>query len=236
MENTPKIPQHIAIIMDGNGRWAEAKGLNRTEGHKAGAKPVRDILKACHKLKVKYLTLYTFSTENWFRPQDEIKSLFSLLIQYLDSETAELMRQGVRLMAIGDLERLPPESLSALKETMKETSSNSSITLSLALSYGSRAEIVYAAKKLMEKVAKGVLDPSSLSQELFASHLWSSPLPDVDLLIRTGGDKRISNFLLWQLAYAELYFTDILWPDFGPRDLEIAINDFQSRKRRFGRA
>jgi undecaprenyl diphosphate synthase len=222
--------------MDGNGRWAEARGLPRTEGHKAGAKPVRDILKASHKLSVKYLTLYTFSTENWFRSEGEIKSLFALLIQYLDSETAELMREGVRLSAVGDLERLPPDSLSALKKTMADTSSNSAITLTLALSYGSRAEIVHAASELMEKAQKGLLAPEDLDEEIFASHLWSSSLPDVDLLIRTGGDKRISNFLLWQLAYAELYFTDTLWPDFGEEDLKKAICDFQSRKRRFGRA
>ncbi|MDR2405165.1 MAG: di-trans,poly-cis-decaprenylcistransferase [Deltaproteobacteria bacterium] len=229
------VPQHIAIIMDGNGRWAKARGLPRSEGHKAGAEPVREILKAAHALGVKYLTLYTFSSENWQRSQSEVESLFSLLLRYLDSETQELLISGVKLNAVGDLDKLPKATLDALFDAMEATSANTDITLTLALSYGARAEITQAARRLCEKCAGGILKPEDLTEELFRSELWSEMLPDIDLLIRTGGEQRISNFLLWHLAYAELYITDTLWPDFAKEDLVKAIEDFKVRVRRFGR-
>ncbi|MDR2352142.1 MAG: isoprenyl transferase [Deltaproteobacteria bacterium] len=231
-----RIPSHVAIIMDGNGRWAEARGLSRSEGHSAGAEPVRNVLKAAHRLGIKHLTLYTFSTENWYRSTKEVNNLFSLLVKYLDSETEELLRSGVRLNAVGDLERLPETALKILKTSISATSQNVGITLTLALSYGSRAEIIHACQALAQQAKTSLLNPSDISEEIFVKALWTRELPDVDLLIRTGGDKRISNFLLWQLAYAELYFTETLWPDFGETDLIQAIHDFESRDRRFGRA
>ncbi|MDR3205017.1 MAG: di-trans,poly-cis-decaprenylcistransferase [Deltaproteobacteria bacterium] len=233
--NSDNIPNHVAIIMDGNGRWAEARGLHRSDGHRAGAEPVRMLLKSAHKKGVRFLTLFTFSTENWARSDDEVNNLFGLLVQYIDSETAELLSSGVRLTATGDLQRLPAPALEALREAEKATSQNTDLTLTLALSYGSRAELAAAARSLASEVILGLYDPQNLTEELFRSHLWSSTLPDVDLLIRTGGEKRVSNFLLWHLAYAELHFTDTLWPDFGEEDFLLALNDFQSRKRRFGR-
>jgi undecaprenyl diphosphate synthase len=222
--------------MDGNGRWAEARGLPRSEGHKAGAEPVRTILKCANRVGVRHLTLYTFSSENWQRSPEEIGSLFSLLVRYLDAETAELLRSGVRLRAVGDLTRLPQASLAALEDAVRALSGNTGVTLTLALSYGARDELVHAARNLAARVAGGSLAPGDVDEGLFASELWTADLPDVDLLIRTAGDQRISNFLLWKLAYAELYFTDILWPDFGEEDFLKALEDFRSRKRRFGRA
>jgi undecaprenyl diphosphate synthase len=222
--------------MDGNGRWAEARGLSRSEGHRAGAGPVRAILKCAARTGVRHLTLYTFSSENWQRSSEEIGNLFSLLVRYLDSETAELLRSGVRLRAVGDLSRLPGASLAALEDAVKALSGNSGVTLTLALSYGARDEIVRAARSLASKAASGSIAPADVDEGLFASELWTAGLPDVDLLIRTGGDKRVSNFLLWKLAYAELYFTDTLWPDFGEEDFLAALEDFRRRKRRFGRA
>jgi undecaprenyl diphosphate synthase len=236
MEELSKIPSHVAVIMDGNGRWAEARGLPRSEGHKAGAEPVRATLSQAIRLGIKNLTLYTFSTENWFRSQEEINNLFGLLTRYLNSETQELFEKGVRLNAVGDLDRLPPENLAALKKTMDVTKSNDAITLTLALSYGARAELAAAASALSRKVISGELRIEDLDEKAFEKELWSSKLPDVDLLIRTGGDKRISNFLLWKIAYAELHFTNTLWPDFSEKDFEEAVEDFQSRQRRFGKA
>jgi undecaprenyl diphosphate synthase len=222
--------------MDGNGRWAAARHLPRSEGHKAGAEPVRAVLKAARKESVRYLTLYTFSTENWSRSAEEVDNLFGLLVQYIGSETMELLSSGVRLKAVGDLERLPGAARGALAEAEEATAENSELTLTLALSYGGRAELARAAKNLCRKAAGGELAPDQVDEGLFSSELWSASLPDVDLLIRTGGDIRISNFLLWHLAYAELHFTDTLWPDFGERDFSKAIADFRSRQRRFGRA
>jgi undecaprenyl diphosphate synthase len=230
------IPNHVAIIMDGNGRWAEARGKDRSEGHRAGAEPVRTVLKAAHNLGIRYLTLYTFSTENWFRSSSEVKNLFSLIIKYLDSETQELLSSGVKLLAVGDLKRLPPETLEPLYDAMAITKKNTGITLTLALSYGGRAELVAAAKSLSEKISQGALSLEDINENTFFSELWTSELPEVDLLIRTGGDKRISNYLLWHIAYAELHFTDTLWPDFGKEDLIKAVLDYQRRERRFGRA
>ena len=230
------VPGHVAIIMDGNGRWAAARSLSRSEGHKAGAEPVRAVLKAARKEGVRHLTLYTFSTENWSRSPEEVENLFGLLVKYVDSETMELLSSGVKLQAMGDLERLPEEARRAIDQAEKATSGNTDITLTLALSYGGRAELANAAKKLAGKVKSGLLEPSAIDESLMASELWSAALPDVDLLIRTGGELRISNFLLWSLAYAELHFTDTLWPDFGERDFLLALADFRSRKRRFGKA
>jgi undecaprenyl diphosphate synthase len=229
------VPKHIAIIMDGNGRWAKARGLPRSEGHKAGAEPVREILKASHAMGVKNLTLYTFSSENWFRSQSEVESLFSLLLKYLDQETEELLRSGVRLYAVGDLEKLPKITQKALFDAIEATKKNQDITLTLALSYGARAELTLSAMNLSKKVQEGKINPNDITEDLFKEGLWTAALPDVDLLIRTGGEKRISNFLLWHLVYAELYFTDTLWPDFGAKDLEKAIADFKTRVRRYGR-
>ncbi|MDR1606963.1 MAG: di-trans,poly-cis-decaprenylcistransferase [Deltaproteobacteria bacterium] len=229
-------PKHVAIIMDGNGRWAAAKGQSRSDGHAAGAGPVRSVLKTAHRLGVRYLTLYAFSTENWGRSSEEIDNIFSLLDQYIDKETAELLSSGVRLRGVGNLDKLPPSTRQALAEAEKVTAQNQDLTLSLALSYGSRAELTQAARDLARKAQAGELDPEAINEDLFGQSLWTSYLPEVDLLIRTGGDKRISNFLLWSLAYAELYFTETLWPDFGEADFLAAIADFQSRQRRYGRA
>jgi undecaprenyl diphosphate synthase len=222
--------------MDGNGRWAKARGLSRSEGHKAGAEPVRGVLRAAHRQGVRFLTLYTFSTENWFRSKEEIDNLFGLLVSYIDSETMELLSSGVRLRAMGDLDRLPGEARQALAEAERLTLGNSDLTLTLALSYGSRAELVRAAQRLAILAKNGQLDPDSIDEGSMARNLWSWDLPDPDLLIRTGGDKRISNFLLWQLAYSELYFTETLWPDFGESDFLAALCDFHGRQRRYGRA
>ncbi|MDR2442596.1 MAG: di-trans,poly-cis-decaprenylcistransferase [Deltaproteobacteria bacterium] len=232
----PNTPNHVAIIMDGNGRWAEARGLPRSEGHKAGAEPVRTILKAAHREKIRYLTLYTFSTENWNRSKEEVDNLFTLLVKYIDQETMELFTSGVQLKGTGDLDRLPKMALDTLREAEKITAVNTDLTLTLALSYGSRAELARAAKQIARKVSSGELNPDKVSEETLLSEMWTAALPDVDLLIRTGGDIRVSNFLLWHIAYAELHFTETLWPDFGESHLLAALEDFRSRKRRFGRA
>ncbi|MDR1546667.1 MAG: di-trans,poly-cis-decaprenylcistransferase [Deltaproteobacteria bacterium] len=229
-------PSHVGIIMDGNGRWAQARGLSRSEGHRAGAGPVRTILKAAHREGVRHLTLYAFSTENWARSDEEVGNLFALLAEYLDSETAELLASGVRLSAMGALDRLPSFARQALSEAMKATAGNDDLTLTLALSYGSRAELAAATRALAEKVKSGALAPEEIDEARLAGQLWSADLPDLDLLIRTGGERRVSNFMLWQLAYAELLFTDTLWPDFGEADFLAALADFQGRRRRFGRA
>jgi undecaprenyl diphosphate synthase len=229
-------PKHVAIIMDGNGRWAASKNLPRSEGHRAGAEPVRTVLKASKRENVRHLTLYTFSTENWSRSQEEVDNLFELLVQYISSETMELLSSGVRLKAMGDLGRLPKETRSAIEEAEKATAENQDLTLTLALSYGGRAELATGARALAEKAKEGLIDPLSIDEKAMASALWSASLPDVDLLIRTGGEIRISNFLLWSLAYAELHFTDTLWPDFGEKDFLSALSDFRRRQRRYGRA
>jgi undecaprenyl diphosphate synthase len=226
----------VAIIMDGNGRWAARRNLPRPEGHKAGAEPVRAVLKAARREGVEHLTLFTFSTENWGRPSGEVENLFELLVRYIDSETLELLRSGVRLKAVGDLGRLPADALSAIREAERLTADNAELTLTLALSYGGRAELAEAARRLAVKCRAGLMDPSDIDERAMAGELWTAALPDVDLLIRTGGEIRISNFLLWGLAYAELHFTDTLWPDFGEGDLLTALADFRARQRRFGQA
>ena len=230
------VPQHIAIIMDGNGRWATRRGLTRSQGHQAGAEPVRTVLKTARKAGVKYLTLYAFSTENWGRPEDEVKGLFELLLKYLESELEELMSSGVRLKAIGDIDSLPLLAAEGLKAAMDYTAANSDITLTLALSYGSRFELARAARSLAEEVKAGRLAPEDISPELIGQRLWTDGLPDPELLIRTGGDMRLSNFLLWQCAYTEFYFTPVLWPDFGEEDFLAALAAYRGRERRFGLA
>ncbi|MDL2260125.1 di-trans,poly-cis-decaprenylcistransferase [Deltaproteobacteria bacterium OttesenSCG-928-K17] len=228
------IPRHVAIIMDGNGRWAARRGLARSAGHQAGAGPVRAVMSAAKKAGVEYLTLYAFSTENWGRPEDEVRGLFELLLKYLKSELDELISSGVRLKAAGDVDSLPPLALEALRAAIDLTKDGRGLTLTLALSYGSRSELVRAAKILAGEVLAGGRSLDSIDEEAMAGALWTADTPDPDLLIRTGGDVRLSNFLLWQCAYAELYFTPTLWPDFGEDDFNAALAAFKSRERRFG--
>lgn len=227
-------PCHVAIIMDGNGRWAASRSLPRSAGHQAGAEPVRAVITAAKKAGVKYLTLYAFSTENWGRPEDEVKGLFELLIKYLQSEQGELVSRGVALKAIGDLGSLPPLARQSLDAAIAATCGCDELILTLALSYGSRAELARAARLLAEEVAAGQREASSINAEAMAEKLWTVDTPDPDLLIRTGGDMRLSNFLLWQCAYAEFYFTPVLWPDFSEEDFNAALASFKERERRFG--
>jgi undecaprenyl diphosphate synthase len=221
--------------MDGNGRWAERRGLDRNFGHRAGIESVREAVRAAHELGVGVLTLYAFSTENWSRPKDEVDALMGLLERYLDAEIDELDRNGIRLRAMGRLERLPDAARAKLEQAVARTADNTEMTVLFALSYGGRTEIADAARKLARDVEQGKLDPDSIDEKTFAEKLYEPELPDPDLLIRTGGDARVSNFLLWQIAYAELHITDVMWPDFRKRDLVEAIYQFQQRERRYGR-
>lgn len=230
-----RLPLHIAIIMDGNGRWALKKGFNRIFGHQQALNAVREITEAASELGIQYLTLYTFSMENWDRPSDEINALMELLANSIEKETPSLHKNNVRLMAIGDEERLPLEAQKKLNKSIELTSNNTGLTLILALSYSARWEIVHAAKSLCKEVTTNLLSIESIDEEIFASHLTTKNIPDPDLLIRTSGEIRISNFLLWQLAYSELYFTETLWPDFTKEDLYKAIFEYQTRERRFGK-
>ncbi len=230
----PDVPVHVAIIMDGNGRWAKARGLPRTAGHKRGADAVKRVIKGAGNLGISYLTLFGFSSENWSRPQDEVRDLLGLLRFYLESELAELAEGGIRLNVIGDRKRFPPETVKLIENAEARTASNTKMTLTIALSYGGRQEIVAAARALAEDAAAGKLDPAAIDEEAFARCLFTAGTPDPDLLIRTSGEQRISNFLLWQLAYSELVFTDTLWPDFGQAELESAIATYRSRERRYG--
>jgi len=227
-------PIHVAIIMDGNGRWAKARNLPRTAGHKRGAESVKTVVRSAAEMGISYLTLYGFSSENWNRPLSEVNDLMGLLRFYLSSEIAYLQKNGVRLRVIGERERLDPDITSLIEEAEKKTADNSVITLVIALSYGGRAEIVCAARSLAEKVASGFLRPEDIDENSLEHHLFTADIPDPDLLIRTSGEKRISNFLLWQLAYAEFVFTDTLWPDFSKEDFAKAIDEFQGRERRYG--
>lgn len=230
-----RLPQHVAIIMDGNGRWAKERGKDRSEGHREGVVSVRKVVEAATTLGLRYLTVYTFSTENWNRPEAEVHALMGLMVSAIHRETPDLMKNNVRLMAIGDLDRLPHEVRTTLDECLRQTSVNTGTTLVLALSYSSRWEILHAVKALTEEAACGQLRAEEVTEELFASRLTTRDIPDPDLLIRTGGEQRISNFLLWQLSYAELYFTDIYWPDFREEELYEAIRSYQQRERRFGK-
>ena len=230
-----KLPLHVAIIMDGNGRWAKSRGEDRVRGHQEGAVSVRKVVEAAATIELKYLTLYTFSTENWNRPDTEVQALMSLLVSTIHRETPDLMQNNIRLLAIGDLERLEEDVRHALQECIDRTSGNTGTTLVLALSYSSRWELVNAVKHIADEVNKGHISRDEITEELFAHYLTTNGIPDPDLLIRTGGEKRISNFLLWQLSYSELYFTDIYWPDFREDELYKAILYYQQRERRFGK-
>lgn len=233
--NLSKLPQHIAIIMDGNGRWAKQKGEQRIFGHENGVKSVRETVEAAAELGVKYLTLYAFSTENWNRPQEEVIALMQLLVHTISAETATLNKNNIRLQAIGDLKSLPADCFNELQEAIEKTKNNSRTTLVLALSYSSRWEIIDAVKQIAAKIENKTLSPQSITENTINQHLCTAAMPEPELMIRTSGEHRISNFLLWQLAYAELYFTDKLWPDFRKEDFYEAILDYQNRERRFGK-
>ena len=230
-----RLPRHVAIIMDGNGRWAKAKGKDRSFGHQEGVVSVRKIMDAVTKLGLKYLTLYTFSTENWNRPEEEVQALMSLLVSAIHRETPDMMKKNVRLTAIGDLSRLREDAYNTLQECIDTTSANTGTTLVLALSYSSRWEITRAARQLAQEVLEQKINPNDITEAMVSDHLTTKNIPDPDLLIRTGGEKRISNFLLWQLSYAEFFFTDVFWPDFREEELYEAILYYQQRERRFGK-
>ncbi|HEX8562367.1 MAG TPA: isoprenyl transferase [Flavobacterium sp.] len=233
--NKEKLPKHLAIIMDGNGRWAKQQGLMRVFGHENGAKSVRITVETCARLGVEHLTLYAFSTENWNRPKFEVETLMKLLLNSLRSEFKTLHENNIRLNCIGNLELLPKTAKKELLEAIEKTKNNSRMVLTLALSYGSREEIVTAIRRISDKVKNNIISIDAIDESIINQHLYTQNLPDVDLLIRTSGEHRISNFLLWQIAYAELYFTDVLWPDFKEEDLYQAIISFQQRERRFGK-
>lgn len=233
--DSTKLPQHIAIIMDGNGRWAKKDSLPRIDGHRKGIESVKDIVKTCREIGIKYLTLYTFSVENWLRPATEVNALMNLLGKFLRSELQQMLDNRIKLMIIGNIEAIPKRVRQILLETIEKTSTNRKMVLNLALSYGGRDEIVVAVKKILKDSETGRITHGDITRDVFSGYLYTSGMPDPDLLIRTGKEYRISNFLLWQMAYTELYFTDVLWPDFRREDLIEAIVDYQKRERRFGR-
>lgn len=229
-----KLPRHLAIIMDGNGRWAEQRSLDRVEGHRRGADSVRAVVRASREVGLPFLTLFAFSSENWSRPRPEIDALMLLLKNYLESELQEMVDNHIRLLAIGDLARLPREVQAALQETTKKTAQGKGMTLTLALSYGGRDDILQGVRRIMSHCQDGNLKAEEISEDLFSRYLWTHDLPDPDLLIRTSGEMRISNFFLWQMAYTEIYFTATLWPDFTGEELIQALLSYQNRERRFG--
>jgi len=229
-----EIPTHIAIIMDGNGRWAKGRGLPRRQGHRAGADSVEACLETCGEIGVRYLTLYAFSSENWKRPPEEVTALMGLLAHFLREKEATLMKNNIRLQVIGEWERLPESNRRALRETVEKTHDNDGLTLVVALSYGSREEIIGATRRLMEKAVAGEIAPEEVNEAVFAEHLDTAGMPDPDLLIRTSGEYRISNFLLWQISYSEIYITRVFWPDFRKEHLLEAVGEYQGRQRRFG--
>ncbi|MGA0373257.1 MAG: isoprenyl transferase [Flavobacteriaceae bacterium] len=229
------MPRHLAIIMDGNGRWAERKGKNRIHGHSYGVKAVKETVEEVAQLNIKYLTLYAFSTENWNRPQDEISVLMKLLVNTLRTELEKLLENRIKLNVIGSIQELPDIVQNELEHVVEQTKNNSEMTLTLALSYGGREELTNALKQLAYKVKDDLISPENIDQSIINEHLYTQNLPDVDLLIRTSGEKRISNFLLWQIAYAELYFSKALWPDFTKKHLHKALISYQKRERRFGK-
>jgi len=233
--DSAKLPVHVAIIMDGNGRWAKKRLLNRIKGHEKGTETVRTIVRACREIGIFYLTLYAFSTENWQRPKSEVAALMTLLQQFLKKELKEMMDNNIRLNAIGQVERLPAGVRRVLDKTMALTKENSKMCLNLALSYGGRAEIVRMVKDIAIKAKNGKIDPDSITAELIPEYLYTRMIPDPDLLIRTSGEMRISNFLLWQIAYTEICVTDTLWPDFGKDEFIRILADYQQRERRFGK-
>jgi len=233
-EGPGPVPQHVAIIMDGNGRWARARGLPRTAGHKKGAEAVQRTLEAANDLGIRYLTLFGFSSENWNRPEGEVFDLMGLLRRYLQSETAELYRKNIRIRVIGDRSRFSDDIVSLITTAEEMTAGNDGLNLTAALSYGGRQDIATAARVIAAKVAAGELSPDAIDEDVFGQHLWTHDLPDPDLMIRTSNEQRISNFLLWQCAYTELVFSDVLWPEFGRESLEKAVAEYNRRDRRFG--
>jgi undecaprenyl diphosphate synthase len=233
--NINKLPSHIAIIMDGNGRWARQRGLDRVFGHQQGVTALREIIETAAELGIQFLTLYAFSTENWSRPDEEVNALMGIMVQSLNKETDTLIKNNIKLLTIGDVDRLSDDVRDRLLETIKLTSGSNGLNLVVALSYSSRWEITVAARRIASDAKMGTLDPDSIEEEDFEQYLTTCGIPDPELMIRTSGELRISNFLLWQLAYTELYFTDTLWPDFGKEDFYTAIIDFQKRERRFGK-
>ena len=230
-----KLPSHVAIIMDGNGRWAQHRGLDRVFGHQQGVNSLREVIEAAAELGIRYLTLYAFSTENWGRPDEEVSALMGIMVQSLNKETDTLIKNNIRLKTIGDVDRLASDVRERLFETINLTSAGTGLNLVIALSYSSRWEITEAARRISSDVKRGALSQDAINEVNFEKYLTTYGIPDPELMIRTSGELRISNFLLWQLAYAELYFTDILWPDFGKEDFYTAIIDFQKRERRFGK-
>ena len=233
--NPDRLPRHLAVIMDGNGRWAKQRMLRRIVGHQRGVETVRLIVEECSNLGIGYLTLYAFSSENWLRPKSEVSALMLLLKKYIRSEIPRMMKNNIRFNVIGDRSELPPDVECELTDALDQTAANTGMVLTLALSYGSRQEIVRAARQLAGDMVAGRVTPDKVDEQLFASYLFTADIPDPDLLIRTSGEMRISNFLLWQLAYTELYFCDVNWPDFGKKDLYRAIQDYQARERRYGK-
>lgn len=235
LEMNETLPRHLAIIMDGNGRWAKGMGRPRALGHEEGAKMVKRIVKSCAEKGIEYLTLFAFSTENWLRPKKEVNTLMRILVKSLRSELQTLVENDIQLRTIGDTKNLPEVVQSELEEVVLQTKSNTRMVLTLALSYGSRQEIANAVQEISAKVKKGLISPSDIDEKLINSHLYTCFMPEVDLLIRTSGEYRLSNFMLWQCAYAELYFTDTYWPDFDAKELDKALASYQKRERRFGK-
>lgn len=233
-EARASLPQHVAVIMDGNGRWAKQRGLPRVEGHRQGAESARAIIRNAGELGVKYLTLYAFSAENWNRPKEEVDALMKYLVHYLKTETSELNKNNVRFEVIGQIWRLPDNVQEHLKKSIATLAKNTGLTLIMALSYGSRIEIVDAVRRLAEKVKTGQIEPADINEKLVSDHLWTRNIPDPDLMIRTSGEMRVSNFLLWQISYAELVITPTLWPDFRKPQLYAALEEYARRHRRFG--
>ncbi len=233
--NFELIPKHVAIIMDGNARWAKARSLPIKVGHKAGSENVKTIAESCIDLGVKNLTIYAFSSENWDRPKEEVDYLMNLLEEYLEKETRPLIEKNIRIFISGDLEKISESAKRKISTIENQTKNNSALTLNVAFSYGSRQEIVDATRKIASEVSQGKIAVNEITEELFCQNLYRPEMPDPDLLIRTAGDLRLSNFLLWQLAYAEFYFTKVYWPDFGKKDLKKAISDFNKRERRYGK-
>ena len=231
-----QILQHMAIIMDGNGRWAVKRGLPRSLGHKKGAERVQEIARAAGEMGIKYLTLYAFSTENWQRSAEEVDALMGLLRQYLKSELSELQKNGVCIIFIGERDMLPADISEAMYRLEAETQNNDKMTLCIALSYGSRQEIVGAVRKIAALAKRGDISPEEIDEKMFSDMLYTKGIPDPDLVVRTSGEQRVSNYLLWQLAYAEFYFSDVLWPDFDREELEKIVKNFQTRERRYGKA
>ncbi len=229
-----RIPQHVAVIMDGNGRWAKERGMARVQGHNAGMKALKEIVKHSDVLGVKYLTVYAFSTENWKRPADEVSGIFRLLVLYVAQELKELHQNNVKVQILGDWSALPEDAVKAVQKALDTTKDNTGLVFSIAINYGGRAEIARAARLIAEKAAAGELDPEVVDEKLISDYLYTSDMPDPDMIIRTGGELRVSNFLIWQGAYSELVVTPVYWPDFTPERYEEAIAEFQTRDRRFG--